>query len=198
MASDSTDFAPPRLRVLVANEDRDKLLPLVEAVTTIGHDVIASSVRVDEVAAVTTREQPDFALVSLGPSAQHALGMIEQIVQEAACPVIALLHGPDAEFVTEASRRGVFAVITDRDPSEWQSAIDVALSRFAEYQNLRGAFAKRAKIERAGGILMERHSVDSNAALGMLRDTARRRNRKLGDIAAAVIEGHLLLPDLSV
>ena len=45
-----------------------------------------------EVGAVTARERPDVALVGLGESSEHALVLIEQIVQEAVCPVIALIH----------------------------------------------------------------------------------------------------------
>ena len=51
--------------------------------------------------------------------------------------------------------------------------------------------------ERAKGILMERHSVDEAAAFEMLRDHARGANRKLVDIAAAVVDGHALLPKQS-
>jgi hypothetical protein len=41
---------------------------------------------------------------------------------------------------------------------------------------------------------MERHSVDEVAALEMLRDRSRSANRKPVDVAAAVLDGHLLLP----
>jgi hypothetical protein len=42
-------------------------------------------------------------------------------------------------YVREASKRGVFAYIVDGDAGELQSAIDITLQRFAEYQNLQGA-----------------------------------------------------------
>ena len=41
---------------------------------------------------------------------------------------------------------------------------------------------------------MERHSVDDDAAFGMIRDRSRAANRKLVDIASAVVDGHKLLP----
>jgi AmiR/NasT family two-component response regulator len=41
---------------------------------------------------------------------------------------------------------------------------------------------------------MERHSVGEATAFEMLRDHSRGANRKLVDIAAAVVDGHLLLP----
>jgi AmiR/NasT family two-component response regulator len=115
-------------------------------------------------------------------------------VKEAACPVILLLHAPDPLFVKEASKRGIFAYITDSDIDEWQSAIDIVLRRFAEYHNLEGAFGRRAVTERAKGILMERHSVEDADAFEMLREQLRRTNTKLADVAAAVVDGHRLLP----
>jgi response regulator NasT len=182
------------LRVLIANERRDRLALVAPIVATLGHEVIAREVAVDEVAAVTARERPDVALVGLGESTDHALGLIERIVGEAACPVIALIHAPDPAFVREASKRGVFAYITDADAEDWQSSIDIVLRRFTEYHDLEGAFERRAVTERAKGILMERHSVDEPAAFAMLRDHARASNSKVVDVASAVVAGHRLLP----
>jgi AmiR/NasT family two-component response regulator len=182
------------LRVLIANERKDRLALVAPIVAGLGHEVIAREIEVDDVGPVTARERPDVALVGLGESSDHALSLIEKIVQEAACPVIVLIHAPDPEFVREASKRGVFAYITDGDPHDWQSSIDIVLRRFAEYHDLEGAFGRRAITERAKGILMERHSVDEVAASEMLRDHSRTANRKLIDIASAVVDGHPLLP----
>jgi AmiR/NasT family two-component response regulator len=182
------------LRVLIANERRNRLALVAPIVAGLGHEVIAREIDVTEVGAVTARERPDVALVGLGDSSEHALVLIEQIVREAACPVIALIHSPDADFVREASKRGVFAYITDADALDWQSSIDIVLRRFTEYHDLEGAFGRRAVTERAKGILMERHSVGEDAAFNLLRDHARSSNRKLIDVANAVVDGHALLP----
>jgi response regulator NasT len=187
---DGTDH----LRVLIANERKDRLERVVPVVAGLGHEVIAREIEVEDVGAVTARERPDVALVGLGASSQHALDLIDKIVHEAACPVIVLLHEPDPLFVREASKRGVFAHISDDDVEDWQSSIDIVLRRFAEYQDLQGAFGRRALIERAKGILMERHSVDEATAFEMLRERSRVDNRKLVDLCAAVVDGHRLLP----
>ena len=68
-----------RLRVLIANERRDRLELLAQVVAGLGHEVIAREVDVTAVAAVTAREQPDVALVGLGLSSQHALELIAAI-----------------------------------------------------------------------------------------------------------------------
>jgi len=187
---DGTDH----LRVLIANERKDRLELVVPIVAALGHEVIAREIEVEDVGAVTARERPDVALVGLGASSEHALDLIDKIVREAACPVIVLLHAPDPAFVKEASKRGVFAHISDDDVEDWQSSIDIVLRRFAEYHDLEGAFGRRALTERAKGILMERHSIDEHAAFEMLRERSRIDNRKLIDLAAAVVDGHRLLP----
>jgi AmiR/NasT family two-component response regulator len=182
------------LRVLIANERKDRLALVAAAVAALGHEVIAREIEVEDVGEVTARERPDVALVGLGESSAHALDLIDRIVREAACPVIALIHTRDPGFVKEASKRGVFAHISDADVEDWQSSIDIVLRRFTEYHELEGAFGRRALTERAKGILMERHGVDERRAFEMLRAQSRASNRKLLDLAAAVVDGHQLLP----
>ena len=188
---DETDTQ--HLRVLIANEKRDRLELLAQVVIGLGHDVIAREIYVKEVGAVTAREHPDVALVGLGSSSEHALELISEIVREAACPVIAILHADDPAYVHEAAKRGVFAYIIDGTPEELQSSIDITLQRFAEYQSLQGAFGRRAVIEQAKGILMARHSIDADKAFEQLRDHSQHNGHKLSDVAAAVVESHLLL-----
>jgi AmiR/NasT family two-component response regulator len=142
------------LRVLIANERRDRLELLAQVVAGLGHEVIAREIYVKEVGAVTARERPDVALVGLGLSSEHALELISEIVREASCAVIALLSAKDAAYVREAAKRGVFAYIVDGNPDELQSAIEITLQRFSEYQSLQGAFGRRALIEQAKGILI--------------------------------------------
>jgi response regulator NasT len=181
------------LRVLIANERRDRLELLAQVVAGLGHEVIAREVDVTAVGAVTAREQPDVALVGLGLSSEHALELIEQIVQESSCPVIALLSAEDPAYVREAAKRGVFAYLVDTTPDELQSAIDVTLQRFTEYHNLQGAFGRRAVIEQAKGILMARNTIDAARAFEMLREHSQNNGQKLADVAAAIVDSHILL-----
>ena len=99
----------------------------------------------------------------------------------------------DPGWVNEAAKRGLFAYIVDGDAAELQAALDIVLRRFADYHNLEGAFARRATIERAKGILMATHRIDEHQAFEQLRDQSRRTGRKLVEIAEAVVDSHLLL-----
>jgi AmiR/NasT family two-component response regulator len=181
------------LRILIANERKDRLERIAGIVTQLGHEVISRELEVADVAAATEREHPDLAFVGLGVSGEHALEMISEIVREASCPVIALLESDDAVWVNEAAKRGIFAYIVDGRPEEMQSTIDITLRRYTEYSNLEGAFARRAVIERAKGIMMCRQSIDERKAFELMRSQSQRSGRKLFDIAQAVVDSHLLL-----
>ena len=79
-----TDAEITHLRVLIANERRDRLELLAQVVAGLGHEVIAREIEVEDVGTVTGRERPDVALVGLGESSEHALVLIEKNVREAA------------------------------------------------------------------------------------------------------------------
>ena len=125
---DEPDLVQQHLRVLIANEKREPARALAQVVIGLGHDVIAREIYVREVGSATAREQPDVAIVGLGISSEHALDLIAEIVREASCPVIALLHANDPAYIHEAAKRGVFAYIVDGTPEELQSAIDITLA----------------------------------------------------------------------
>jgi DNA-binding NarL/FixJ family response regulator len=97
-----------------------------------GHHEMARSLAVSEVAAAMAEATADVGLVGLGESSENALELISQIVQEAACPVIAMRETQDAEFVHEA--RGILMKrdrIDDREAFELLRAhklIDMAES----------------------------------------------------------------------
>jgi response regulator NasT len=184
----------PHLRVLIANESEERAQALTGTVTALGHEEVVTVTDVAAVAELTAAVAPDVALVGIGGDPDHALGLIDRLVREAACPVIALLAIEDRAFVNEAAKRGVFAYVVDNGVAELQSSLDIVLRRFAEYQELEGAFGRRAVTERAKGILMERHQIDEQQAFAMLRDHARRHRQRLVDVAQAVCDSRSLLP----
>lgn len=190
----SSGYGAGRLRVLIADESAERLAVLAAAVRGLGHEIVAAEMEVVDAGPATAREHPDVALVALGQSNTHALEMISKIVAEAECPVIAVLAATDSSFVQEAAKRGIFAYVVETDQGALESALEIVLLRFAEYHGLEGAFGRRAVIERAKGILMERHQLDEREAFELLRQHARRNNQKIVEVSNAVIDGAVHLP----
>lgn len=173
---------PNHLRILVADERRKYLEPVSAAVRDLGHEVIAHEIAIDKVGPATEEHRPDVAIVALHEDTEHALQLISEIVDEAVCPVIALADDASLEFVAAAADRGVFAYIDSTNETELAGAIDVALQRHRQYSQLLNAFQRRARIERAKGILMERHGLDDRAAFERIRGEARSTRRTLIEV----------------
>jgi GAF domain-containing protein len=65
-------------------------------------------------------------------------------------------------------------------------------------EQLQTALSSRVIIEQAKGKLAERLGVDMDQAFSLLRDFARARNRRLSDLARALVDGTETLPSLTV
>ena len=184
-----------RLQVLIANERDVRLASITSIVEGLGHEIVGRETGLNDIGPMSRSTGADVALVGLGLDNEQALEQISQIVHEASCPVIALLDAEDPRYVEQAAQRGVFAyvVLGEGESSELQGALDITLRRFAEFQNLQGAFGRRAIIEQAKGILMERNGIDADAAFALLKSQSRQSGQKLVDVAQAVTQTHQLL-----
>ena len=190
------------LTVLLADEDEQALTRLGEVLQGLGHEVTPFAVSVEEATELIVREDPDLTIVVVHQDDDHALALIAEAVETASGPVIAQLRGrDDIDFVARAAERGIAAFVESNDPREVQASIEVTIRRYREaarlnekVEQLETALERRSIIERAKGILMERHAIDDKAAFQLMRDHARAGNRRVVDVARAVVDGHALLP----
>src|SRR3954467_7425987 len=188
------DLGP--LRVLVANEQPNRLELLAHIAQELGQEVVAREVVVEGLANRAREVMPDVAVVGLHEHhTEHALGMIEEIVGEGICPVVAVVEDSEPEFIANAARSGIFAFVESLGPDALRGAFDVAMRRFGQAEQLEGALARRAIIERAKGILMERYGIDDRAAFERLRDQSQRSGEKLVAIAQSLLNSHPLMRD---
>ena len=201
MAATKKDTVVNALNIVLADEDEGALRITAALLRDLGHDVAEMAIGVQEAAEVIARDDPDLSVVVVYESDTHALDLIEEMTEYARGPVIAIVEKETPEFVAAAAERGIDAFAREGMADSIQSAIEVAVRRHSErrhlveqVQRLESALERRAVIERAKGILMERHSIGEREAFDLLRDHARSRNRTVVDVAASVTEGHALLP----
>jgi AmiR/NasT family two-component response regulator len=189
------------LRILAADEDEETLRAVDEVLAGLGHTVTAHAITLAQAAELIARDEPDVSVVAVHDDDEHALELIEEINEYATGPVIALLGEHRPEFVSAAAGKGIDAFARPHFMEEVQGAIELAVRHHAntarlteQVEQLESALERRAMIERAKGILMERHGVDERQAFELLRQQARRSNRRVIDLAHAVADGHALLP----
>jgi len=182
--------------VLVADERHGPLEQMTDVARSRGHDVVAVELGVEGAARAIREHSPELAIVGLHEDEEHALELVQQIVDEGICPVIVQSDGDDdPEFAARAAARGAFAFTTPVEPDALQAAIEVAVRRFEELEelseqieNLEGAIRRRAIVERAKGVLMERQGIDERTAFEQLRERARSSNRTLVEVAQELLE----------
>jgi response regulator NasT len=191
------------LAVVVADERAEAVERASELVRAAGHRVVAQETDLGRVAAAIDREQADVAVVATTSDAVHALALIERVNDTAHCPVVLLLDAEDPPTIHEALERGLDAYAAPATPAALQSAIDLARHRFAELgalgrqvRALEAGGARRGLIERAKGVLMERHRVDEREAYEMLRRKARADRISVAEIAGAVLRARVTPPQI--
>jgi len=181
------------LRVLVADEDKRALDDISAILRSLGHEVVGRATSPADASEAIAEEDPQVAMVKLHADDEHALDLIEELIEVGGCPVVALLDSEDPEFIARAAERGIIAYAQPVDHESVKSSLEIAVRRFAELSelgdavgNLEDAIVRRATIERAKGILMERHGVSDREAFEMLRTEARSNNRRVYDVANEV------------
>ncbi len=196
----NADVGTRKLRLLAADEDEQALARFAEMAEELGHEVIATAVDLAQATEAIAREDPDLSVVVVHEDDEHALALIDEIGAFAGGPVIALLDEEEPGFIARAADRGIAAYGRPSAPDALQSAIEMALRRHDELSRLetqvdqlQGALERRAVIERAKGVLMERHGLDERGAFELLRSHARSRSERVVDVAAAVADGRLEL-----
>jgi AmiR/NasT family two-component response regulator len=197
----TTTLTETNLRILIADENEDALRQLHEVLGQLGHEVTPYAVSVHEAVELIAKEDPQVAIVVVHNDDEHALALITEALEYASGPVIAQMPDADVDFLARAAEAGIAAYAESMDPESVQGAIEVAVRRYREtarltekVEQLESALDRRAVIERAKGVLMERHSVGEREAFELLRDHARTSNRRVVDVARSVLEGHALLP----
>jgi AmiR/NasT family two-component response regulator len=190
---------PIRLRLIVCDEHVDALERIASVARSLGHDVVALEIAVAAVVQAVREETPELAIVGLHETREHALDLIQEIVDENICPVIVQTDDTDPQFAAHAAARGIFAFASPLKADTLQAAIEVAVRRFEEFEelseqveHLEGALRRRAIVERAKGVVMERHAIDEHTAFERLRQRARASNRTLVEVGEALLEGEAL------
>src|SRR5918998_157518 len=159
------------LRVLLPDESEDALRSLGAIVTELGHEVTPYAVSVEQAAELIATEDPDIAFVMVHQDDEHALALIAEAVEFASGPVVAHIRDADVDLVARAAEQGISAYVDASTPEAVQGAIDVALRRYreqaalaAKVDQLETALQRRTQIERAKGVLMERHAIGDDGA----------------------------------
>jgi two-component system, response regulator PdtaR len=189
------------LRVLIADDESIRLLSLRAQLQALGHKVVAEASNGQEAVVLAQTTQPDLAIMDIKMPTMDGIEAAERITQERPIPIILLTAYSEAQLVERAAEANIAAYLMKPVAAEdLHPAITLALTRFRQFQalrhevdDLRSAMEARKVIERAKGILMRRLGLSEDEAFRRLQRQSQDTNRKLADVAQAIVMADQML-----
>ena len=183
------------LRVLIADDDGLTLMALRKALVALGHTVVGEAGDGQQAVQLTREQAPELAILDVRMPAMDGLEAARQIQKQHPIPIVILSAHTESGLGSEAADAGANAYLVKPFTQEQiKPALELALVNFEKsrqlehkLQQMNEALEARKLIERAKGIFMRQTGLDEEAAYLKLQRTARNENRKLVDVARAII-----------
>lgn len=145
--------------------------------------------------------EPDVICIDLENPNRDVLEQMFQVSRVVRRPVAMFVDRSDSDMIKAAVEAGVGAYVVDGLRKERvQAVLDMAITRFKAFNDLREeldrarqALGERKVVERAKGILMKERGLSEDDAYTLLRKAAMTDNKRVVDIAQAVITAAGLL-----
>ena len=161
-------------------------------------------VRIDEMQSLLSRIyalDPDVIVIDLENPSRDILEQMFQVSRAVRRPVAMFVDQSDAASIQASVDAGVSAYIVDGLKKErLKPILDLCISRFNAFARLqdeldrtKSALEDRKVIERAKGILMRLKDLTEDEAYVLLRSTAMREKKKIGEIAQSILTASELL-----
>ena len=161
-------------------------------------------VRIDELQSLLSRIyalDPDVIVIDLENPSRDILEQMFQVSRAVRRPVAMFVDQSDAASIQASVDAGVSAYIVDGLKKErLKPILDLCISRFNAFAKLqdeldrtKSALEDRKVIERAKGILMKLKGLTEDEAYVLLRSTAMREKKKIGEIAQSILTASELL-----
>ncbi|MDR7439159.1 MAG: response regulator [Armatimonadota bacterium] len=187
-----------RLRILIADDEAIRLMTLRTQLRSLGFEVVAEAADGEEAVRLAQEREPDLAILDIKMPGLDGISAAQRILQHRPIPIVLLTAYSEVELVERALETGVFAYLVKPVTEEdLLPAILLARKRFEEFrvlqgevQDLREALEARKLIERAKGILMKRLGISEQEAFRRMQVLSQKENRKLVEIARAIITAH--------
>ncbi len=189
------------LTVVVVEQNRDRALAIVDALRESGDSVVHIISNTSGLARKIAAHAPDVVLIDIDNPSRDMLEELTMASGPMERPVAMFVSGAAGNLAREAVEAGVSAYVVDGLQAErLKPVIDTAIARFqvlrqirTELAETRRALEERKVIDRAKGLLMKAKSIQEDEAYALLRKTAMNQNRRVADVAEALVTASGLL-----
>jgi AmiR/NasT family two-component response regulator len=183
------------LHILVAEDEALTRTILRARLEKLGHQVVAEAENGVQAVDAARTHKPDAIIMDIRMPEMDGIEAAKQIYSERPTAILFLTAFSEDTLVEQASDAGALAYLMKPFRKEDLSpALEVAVRKFRQLQGQQEKIAQleetletRKLIERAKGILMDRHNMTEDEAFKRIHFQARNQNKKMREIAESII-----------
>jgi response regulator NasT len=188
-----------RTRIVIAEDEAIIRLDLRETLEEEGYEVVADTGRGDTAIELVRQHRPDVAIFDIKMPGLDGLDAARVVSSEKICPVVMLTAFSQREVIEQARDAGALAyLVKPFQKTDLVPAIELAIGRFLEMKTLSGErdaldeqLELRKMLDRAKGLLIDKHSLTEQLAFDFIQKMAMSKRMKMRDVAAAVLAGEI-------
>jgi two-component system, response regulator PdtaR len=192
----SSAATPPTRRVVIAEDESLIRMDLAEMLAEEGYDVVAAVEDGEQAVVLTEELRPDLVILDVKMPRLDGIAAAQRIASQRLAPVVMLTAFSQRDLVESARDAGAMAyLVKPFGKSDLLPAIEMAVSRFAELQQLEAEVADlqerlttRKQVDRAKGVLQEKLGLSEPDAFRWIQKTAMDLRLSMREVADGVVE----------
>jgi response regulator NasT len=186
-------------RIVIAEDEAIIRLDLRETLEEEGYLVVADTGRGDEAIELVRQHKPDVAIFDIKMPGLDGLDAARVVSAEKICPVVMLTAFSQREVIEQARDAGALAyLVKPFQKTDLVPAIELAIGRFREMMTLSGErdalgeqLELRKLLDRAKGLLIDKHSMTEQSAFDFIQKSAMSTRAKMVDVANQILNGQI-------
>jgi len=188
-------------KIVIVDESPIRAAILEEGLREAGYTGVVLISEMQSLLARIYALDPDIILIDLENPSRDVLEQMFQVSRAVRRPIAMFVDQSDAASIQASVDAGVSAYIVDGFKKERiKSILDLCVSRFNAFAKLqdeldrtKNALEERKVIDRAKGILMKLKGLTEEEAYVLMRSTAMREKKKIGEIAQSILTASEML-----
>lgn len=188
-------------KIVIVDESPIRAAILEEGLREAGYTGVVHISEMHSLLARIYALDPDIIVIDLENPSRDVLEQMFQVSRAVRRPIAMFVDQSDAASIRASVEAGVSAYIVDGfNKQRIKPILDLCVSRFNAFARLQDeldrtkhALEERKVIDRAKGILMKLKGLTEDEAYVLLRSTAMREKKKIGEIAQSILTASELL-----
>ncbi|MCW3035537.1 MAG: response regulator receiver [Actinobacteria bacterium] len=184
-------------RIVIAEDEAIIRMDLREMLEEEGYEVVGEAADGDEAMRLAEQLRPDLVILDIVMPETDGLTAAEHIVEQELAAVLILTAFSHRDKVARATRAGVMAyLVKPFDKADLVPAIEVAVQRWNEARvlaneskNLTERLETRKLVERAKGVLRDRHGLSEEDSFRLIQRISMERGMPMRKVSERLLDG---------